>query len=189
VCLTDHAELIMQMKILRQLEKSELFYKVIGRPLFGYGQNLNSEDVFYRKVERLFSPLFKCDAEEYDALMECRDAAFHILLRQEDGTIKSLPENTHFRHGFSIDRTMKFSSIEDAYGHIEKHSPCIARLDHFLKYRIFQDISNLAFEVEKDAFIADEFSRHIGGALGLSSNEIRMFIKGYAPCYEMKKAG
>lgn len=57
--LTDHAELIMQIKILRQLEKSELFYKVIGRPLFRHGQNLSSEDVFYRNVEDIFKYCLK----------------------------------------------------------------------------------------------------------------------------------
>jgi hypothetical protein len=190
VSFTDYAELGMQMQILRQLEKSEFFYDVIGKPLFGYGRNLVSEDTFCHSVNKMFKPWLECTADEYGALTECCHASLHILLRQEGGELKTLSEYSYIWDKFSEAEISKYASTEEAYLKIQELSPVLKGISHILKFRLFGDvIVYAAFEIEKDPYVSEEFVRDVGRYFGLASEELSQYLALYQHRYgELRKA-
>lgn len=190
VGLAGSAEMSMQMKILRQLEKSEFFYDVIGKPLFGYGLNLDSEDLFFPTVKDLLKPWMQLSAAEHDALMECCHASLNILLREEGGGLKTISEYSYIWDNFSPEKISEYASIEEAYIKIQELSPVLTGMDHVLKFRLFGDVIVYgSFEIEKDPYVAEEFVRDIGRSFGFSANEMRQYLSPYQHRFEeMKKA-
>jgi len=184
-------EIRVQMKALKLLKRSSLQYEILDQPLFQAGRNLFSEETFNRKMRELFVPWMAITAEEFNALEECACAAIYVLLASGEGKLVSVPEKAdkHMkRYTCRPELLSSFTSIEQAYARIEKLSPAMRNLNHFLKYRHFEFISSLAFELEPDQDVAEEFLRVIGNSLGLTMLEVRKYLDESSRPSELEKA-
>ena len=184
-------EMRVQMKALKLLKRSSLQYEILDQPLFQAGRNLFSEETFNRKLRHLFKPWMAITAEEFNALEECIGAAIYVLLASDAGNLEVIPDNVekHMRRYFNRPELISsFNSIDQAYNRIEEMSPVIRNLGHFMKHRHFEFTSSLAFELEPDQDVAEEFLRVIGNSLGLTIWEVRQYLDEFRCHSELVKA-